>query len=182
MNPPPIECEIRAMIDKEKFEELLAQFKETFTYLGSDEQETHYFDGEQDLRIQKNEHYAKVWLKKGQLHDEHREEIEIQVSREDFVKLEQLFFALDYKVLVKWFRTRHSFKWGDIDVVLDYTRGYGYIIELEKLTAKEEQESTVAMLKEKLASLGIEQTPKEQFDDKYRYYKANWEGLTSSPK
>lgn len=177
MNNPPIECEIRAMIDSEKFTELLAQFKETFTYLGSGEQETHYLECGQDLRIQKNQHYAKVWLKKGKLHDERREEIEIQVKSEDFIKLEQLFSALDYSVAIKWFRTRHSFKWDDIDVALDYTRGYGYIIELEKLTTSKDQESTVELLKTKLALLGIEQTPKEQFDDKYRYYKANWEGL-----
>jgi predicted adenylyl cyclase CyaB len=176
---PTIECEVRAMIDVEKFNELLAQFKETFSYLGADEQETHYLSGEQDLRIQKNEHYAKVWLKKGKLHDDFREEIEVQVPKEDFVKLEQLFAALGHTVTIKWFRTRHAFKWGDIDVALDYTRGYSYIIELEKLSTREQQDVTVAMLKDKLASLGIEQTPKEQFADKYRYYKDNWESLTS---
>ncbi len=174
-----IECEVRAMLDKDKFTELLAQFKETLTYLGSEEQETHYLSGNSDLRIQKNGSYAKVWLKKGRLHDEHREEIEVKVSKGDFSKLEQLFRALGHTVTIKWFRTRHSFKWDDVDVSLDYTRGYAYIIELEKISTISEQESTVTLLKDKLATLGIAQTHKEQFDDKFNYYKLHWEGLTS---
>lgn len=177
-----IECEVRAMIDDDKFTELLAQFKETFTYLGAEEQTTYYFDGEVDLRIQQSDQYAKVCLKKANLHDEHREEIEVKVPKEDFEKLEQLFLALGYTVSIKWFRTRHVFTWGDIAVTLDYTRGYSYIIELEKLSNEDEREVTIALLKDKLASLGIEQTPKEQFDEKYRYYKANWKELTATKK
>ena len=174
-----IECEVRAMIDDEKFTELLAQFKETFTYIGIEEQITYYFDGENDLRIQQSDNSAKVWLKKGKLHDEHREEIEIKVPKEDFEKLEQLFLALDYNIAIKWFRTRHTFRWDDIDVTLDFTRGYGYIIELEKISNEEEQEATISLLKQKLASLGITQTAREEFDEKYRYYKANWKELTA---
>ena len=172
-----IECEVRAIIDEEKYIELLKQFKNTFTYKGSDEQETYYFDSKEDLRIQKNEQYAKVWLKKGMLHDEQREEIEIKVGKNEFEKLEQLFLALGYQVDVKWFRTRHSFEWDEIDVALDFTRGYGYIIELEKLSNIEDKETTVELLKEKLKSLNIDLTAKEVFNKKYSYYKENWKKL-----
>jgi len=60
-----------------------------------------------------------------------REEIEIRFDRNEFEKLERLFLALGLNVEIKWFRKRHSFKWADIDVMLDYTNGYGHIIELE---------------------------------------------------
>ncbi len=162
------------MISEDEYETLLGQFKDVAVFEGADEQVTYYFDSKEDLRIQKNEHFAKVWLKKGALHDDHREEIEIKVPKEDFEKLEQLFLALGYNISIKWFRTRNAFKWGDIDVALDHTKGYGHILELEKLTSDEEKENTVHYLKSKLVQLGLEQTPKETFDQKYQYYKEHW--------
>ncbi len=162
------------MISEDEYQTLLGQFKDVAVFEGADEQVTYYFDSKEDLRIQKNEHYAKVWLKKGELHDDHREEIEIKVPKDDFEKLEHLFLLLGYNISIKWFRTRNAFKWGDIDVALDHTKGYGHILELEKLTNDEEKENTVHYLKSKLVQLGLEQTPKETFDQKYQYYKEHW--------
>ena len=101
-----IEVEIRSFITKEHYEQLLDFFKVQGELLKDDTQETFYFSGEQDLRIQRNNFYAKVWLKKGKLHDAQREEIEIHVERNDFEMLEQLFLTLGYTVSIKWFRHR----------------------------------------------------------------------------
>ena len=172
-----IECEIRSFVTKEEYEVLIAKFKNMGTFLSEDEQITYYFDSKEDLRIQKNTTYAKVWLKKGELHDDHREEIEIKVPRDDFEKLEQLFLALGYNVSIKWFRTRHSFKWNDIDVAIDHTKGYGYILEFEKISTEETQAETVLSLKEKFKELGIAITPKEEFAATYQNYKEHWREL-----
>ncbi len=172
-----IECEIRSFVTKEEYEVLIAKFKNMGTFLSEDEQITYYFDSKEDLRIQKNTTYAKVWLKKGELHDDHREEIEIKVPRDDFEKLEQLFLALGYNVSIKWFRTRHSFKWNDIDVAIDHTKGYGYILEFEKISTEETQAETVLSLKEKFKELGIAITPKEEFSATYQNYKEHWREL-----
>ena len=88
-----IEVEIRSFISKDKYEQLIDFFKTNGQLLKDDTQETFYFSGEQDLRIQRNNFYAKVWLKKGKLHDAYREEIEIHVERKDFEVLEQLFLV-----------------------------------------------------------------------------------------
>ena len=117
-------------------------------------------------------------MKKGAIHDEHREEIEIKVPRGDFEKLEKLFLGLGYSVEIKWFRKRHSFLWEGIDVAIDFTKGYGYIVELEKMATEKNKEKTVAMLKEKLSELNIPLTPKEEFAKKYEFYKKNWRRLT----
>ena len=61
--------------------------------------------------------------------------------------------------------------------MLDYTKGYGHIIELEILTDEQNKESALKSLKEKIASLKIEITPKETFNEKYNYYKENWQKL-----
>ena len=172
-----IEVEIRSFISAERYRELLAFFHKEGAFLNEDNQETYYFDAEQDLRIQRNNTHSKIWLKKGQLHDEHREELEIKFEKDKFELLEKLFLALGYNTQIKWFRKRHTFTWEGISVMLDYTKGYGYIIELEKMSTEEEKEKSLSLLKEKLRMLNISLTPKEEFETKYKHYKENWRTL-----
>jgi len=64
----------------------------------SDEQETHYFDCAEDIRIQKNKYFSKIWMKKGKLHDDAREEIEVQCKKDDFEKLQKIFNSQSAKM------------------------------------------------------------------------------------
>jgi predicted adenylyl cyclase CyaB len=173
-----IECEVRAFIDEARYRELIEYFKREEEYLGRDEQVTYYFSGPHDLRIQKNSSGAKIWMKKGALHDDHREEIELKLAGDDFETAERLFLAMGHTVEIKWFRTRHDFKWGDVSVAIDDTRGYGRIIELEKLCGENEKEATVAVLKARMAELGVPLTPKEDFAKAYAEYKEHWRERT----
>jgi predicted adenylyl cyclase CyaB len=174
-----IEVEVRSFITEEEYSKLLEHFKSNSDGHQEDYQETFYFNCPQDLRIQKNDHYAKVWLKKGELHDDHREEIEVRFDRADFGKMEEIFLALGLQVEIKWFRQRHEFKAGDFAVCLDHTKGYGYIIELEKMCTEAEQEREFERLKAELANLGVALTPKEEFKEKYEHYRQNWQALTN---
>jgi len=146
--------------------------------LKKDNQTTYYFDSPEDLRIQQNDFFSKIWLKKGNIHDPHREEIEIKFERDRFKELEKLFLTLGYNVDIKWFRKRNQFNWNNITVALDHTKGYGYIIELEKMSDEENKERVYEELKQKLNKLKIELTPKEKFKEKFNYYKENWRKLT----
>ncbi len=175
-----IECEIRSFITKSQHNSLIKRLKKEARFLGEDEQTTYYFDSEQDLRIQKNSKFSKIWLKNGQIHDEDREEIEVRTDKNDFKKLEQIFLTLGYKIEIKWFRKRHSFKWNNIDVAIDFTKGYGYIIELEKMATEKQKLKTLEYLKNKLNELNIPLTPKEEFNKKYQYYKENWRQLVQN--
>ncbi|HIJ98247.1 MAG TPA: hypothetical protein VJH68_04215 [Candidatus Nanoarchaeia archaeon] len=83
-----------------------------------------------------------------------------------------------FSVQIKWFRKRVQFQWGEINVCLDFTKGYGYIIELEKMTSEANKEQEYEHLKQRLKSLKVEITPKEEFDRKYIEYKENWKHLT----
>lgn len=172
-----IEVEIRSFITDKQYKNLLSKFKKESEFKGKDEQVTYYFDSDQDLRIQKNSNFSKIWLKKGSIHDDQREEIELKFEKNDFDKAERLFLALDYNIQIKWFRTRHSFKWNDVEVAIDFTKGYGYIIELEKMSSEETKEKDLQYLKSKMSEIGIEITPKEEFAKKYEYYKENWKQL-----
>jgi predicted adenylyl cyclase CyaB len=175
--PKNIEVEIRSFITKEKYGELIRLCEQNFEFVKEDFQETYYFDCEQDLRIQKNNQGSKIWLKKGKIHDDAREEIEIFTKEDNFQELEKLFNTLGHKVEIKWLRKRNQFNWNGTKVCLDYTKGYGYIIELEKISNEENKEKILGELKEKLYELGVEETPKEIFNEKYEYYKNNWRDL-----
>lgn len=175
-----IEVEIRSFIDKDKYEELIKYFKKNGKKISKDYQETYYFDCPQDLRIQKNKYYSKIWLKKGKLHDESREEIEIQTKIEDFENLENLFLALNYKIKIKWFRTRNEFEWEGIKVCVDYTKGYGYILELEILCDEINKDKALEDLKKKIKLLNVEITDKKEFENRFQYYQNNWEELSKT--
>ena len=172
-----IEVEIRSFISEEKYNELLSFFKKQNLEFEEAFQETHYFDSKEDLRIIKTNKETILLLKKGKIHDEAREEIELNLPLEDFEKTENLFLSLGFKIKVKWFMKRFEFNWEDIKVCLDYTKGYGFIIELEKITNFENKEKALEILKEKLKQLNIELTPKEEFEAKYNYYLKNWRKL-----
>lgn len=172
-----IEVEVRSFITKGQYEKLLDFFKQNAKFLKEDYQETFYFDSDQDLRIQKNDFFSKIWMKKGKIHDDYREEIEIKFAKDDFEKLENLFLSLGFNVQIKWFRKRFEFDWGGVTVCLDFTKGYGYIIELEKMASEADKEKEYDNLKKKLESLDIKITPKEEFNKKFADYKENWKTL-----
>lgn len=173
-----IEVEARSFISKEQYERLKEYFQNNAQFVKEDKQETIYFDCDQDLRIQKNDFYAKIWLKKGSLHDDCREELEIKFDKNDFVNLEKLFEELGYKTEIKWYRKRLEFDWDDVKVCLDDTKGYGYIIELEKMANEDEKDKASEDLVERMKSLDVEIAPKEEFQRKFTEYKDNWRRLT----
>jgi len=172
-----IEVEIQTFITKEKYEELLTFFTQNAEFVKEDFQETFYFDENSNLRIQRNNNGAKLWHKSGNVHDEFMEEIEIHGKREEFEDMEKFLNKLGHSVKIKWLRDRNQFNWQGIKVCLDYTKGYGYIIELEKMSSEENKKEVLEELKKKLSELNINETPKEIFNEKYNYYKNNWRDL-----
>jgi len=171
-----IECEVRSIITKEQYFNLLNRLKSEAQFLDEDDQINYHFEAGKDLRIQKNKYGAKIALKSGAMHDEQRHELEIEVSLDQFEKLEALFIGLGFRY-IKWLRHRSTFRWHDIDVLLDNTKGYAYIIELEKMSNEKEKDATLYYLKSKLSELGLKPTPRELFDRHYNYYKQNWKKL-----
>ncbi len=174
------EIEARSFITKQKHDELLDFFKNNAKLIKEDFQESIYFDSKEDLRIQRNNFFSKIWLKKGKLHDKHREEIEIKFERDDFERIKGIFLALGYNTDIIWLRKRHKFDWNGITVCLDHTNGYGYIIELEKLCSEyseSQKKEQYELLQKKLKELDVSITPKKEFEEKFDHYKKNWKKL-----
>ncbi|MBR9689961.1 MAG: CYTH domain-containing protein [Candidatus Altiarchaeota archaeon] len=174
-----LEVELRSFVTEARFQELIRFFNANGKFVKEENQETHYFDTPVDLRIQKGQHSAKLWLKKGKMHDEQREEIELHFSPSEFDKAKELINALGYDTKIKWLRRRQVFDWEGITVCLDHTKQYGFIIELEKMCSKGEEELALEELKGKMRKLKVEITPKEEFESRFREYERNWRKLLS---
>jgi len=172
-----IEVEVRSFVDETKYRELLAFFERNGKLIKHDNQETWYFDAPKDLRLQKGSASAKVWLKEGRIYDDAREEVEIKFGKDDFERMAALFASLGYGVKIKWFRDRRQFDWDGIKVCLDSTKGYGFIVELERLTSPERKETELKLLRAKLAELDVAPTPKEEFEKRFEHYSKNWRKL-----
>ncbi|MBT3408171.1 hypothetical protein HOK68_04960 [Candidatus Woesearchaeota archaeon] len=175
-----IEVEIRSFISKEKFEELIEFFKKEGNLIEIETDETEYYADQGGVRLWKNNDYAKIILKSGNIHDDCREEYEIKFDKINFNHLQKMFEKLNIPKQIKWFRKKYTFEWQNITIQVGHSLGYGYILELEKLCKEEEKEKTLNLLKEKILNLNIEITPKEIFEEKYNYYKNNWKELTKN--
>ena len=168
------EVEVRSFISKEKYQQLKEFFSKKAKLLEERNEETFYLNSDQDLRIQKTDDGAKVWLKKGKLHDNSRQELEVLFNRDDFKKMKDIFKAIGFEPEIKWERKRMIYNWDGLTCMLDHTKNYGYIIELEKIVDKKETKEVYDRLKEKLKSLGVSITPKEEFDRRYKEYKRKY--------
>jgi adenylate cyclase class IV len=116
-----------------------------------------------------------MWLKKGNIHDDAREEIEVFVDNKYESSLTKMLSCLGYEVEIKWFRKRLMGEYKGITLTIDYTAGYGYIIELENLIKDESKiESTKEELLKIFNDLDIKVSLKQEFKDKYEDYKMNW--------
>lgn len=173
-----IEVEVRSFVDDEQFLLVKSRLDIDFDFIGRLNEITVYFSGEKDLRLRKNEEGVFLILKEGKIHDDSRKEFEIRFGAEDFDKMIQLLKGLGYEVEIKWFRERLEYRKENISVLLDDTKGYGKILELEEMTESGRELESKNRLEEMIKNLGVSKiTSKEEFGQRFEYYKNNWKSL-----
>lgn len=177
MNEKNIEVEIRSFISREKYLELLDFFSKNGKLAKVEDDETEYYAENGAVRIRQTHDSAKLVLKTGDIHDEFREEYEIPMQKKDFPIYQKMFEKLNIPKQVKWKRKKHTFKWQGVTVELGDNKGYGYIIEMEKVSDETGKEAALNLLKEKMSGLKIQITPREEFEKAYENYKKNWRNL-----
>ena len=75
------------------------------------------------------------------------------------------------------------YRWRGINAYLWVSKGYGYIIELEKMSNEKQKMEAHKRLTKLLESLNIKITPRREFERRFAYYKKNWRKLIrSGPK
>ena len=170
-----IEVELRSFISEDKYNELISKYN-----ADKQKQITYYFNCKQDFRMMKTKDYTQLWLKTGKMHEESRLEKVVKVDNKYTDELESMLGLLDYDVDIKWYRTRSKIQLDEnAEMCIDYTVGYGYILEIEKQVADEANvEQAKNLLEEDFKKLGIEVSKKEDFDNRYKDYVANWKEYT----
>jgi predicted adenylyl cyclase CyaB len=172
-----VEVEIRTFISPSQYQSLMKKLRKIAKFKDEINEETIYC-GSENLRIRKNDEASYLILKSGRIHQNFRGEIEIKFKREDFEKMKEILERIGFPVIAIWKRKRLAFDWNGTKVFLDDTKGYGKIIELEKITNEKNKEKAFSDLKSKLLNLGIKKiTPKNFFDKKFKNYLKNWKKL-----
>ena len=168
------EVEVRSFISNSQYKNLIKRLKKIAKFKGEINEETIYC-GSERLRVRRNDKSSYLILKSGKIHQNFRREIEIKFQIEDFEKMKELFERIGFPIKAVWLRKRKIYQWEGIKVLLDDTKGYGKIIELEKMAKENEKEKVFSELKKKLKELGIKKiTSKEVFDKKFKNYLKNW--------
>lgn len=176
-----IEVEKRSFVSEEKYNEIIRKLQNERYDLTEVKQITYYFKGDIDFRIMLTKDFSKLWLKKGEIHDDAREEVEVKIDNEYRNELLKLLNLLGYEVEIKWFRKRIETQYKGYYLTIDFSAGYGYIVEIEKMVEEESLiEKTKIELENILIDLGIDISPKEEFVEKYKDYKINWYEYTKS--
>jgi len=171
------EVEVRSFISNSQYKNLIKRLKKIAKFKGEINEETIYC-GSEKLRVRKDDKASFLILKSGKIHQDFRREIEIKFQKEDFEKMKELLERIGFSVKAIWLRKRLVCDWNGTKVFLDDTKGYGKIIELEKIVNEKSKERAFSDLKEKLLILGIKKiTPKKVFDKKFKDYLKNWKKL-----
>lgn len=173
-----IEVEARSFITDEQFENAKKILDRDCEFVEKLNEITIYFSGEKDLRMRKNETGAFIILKEGKIHDDFRKESEIRIDRNDFDDMAELFQSLGFAIEIEWRRNRLEYKKADMKILLDDTKGYGKILEIEKMAEAGSENEVHGALTEEMKIFGITNiTSKKEFNEKFEYYKQNWQNL-----
>ena len=130
----------------------------------------------------KTKRYSEICIKDGNMHDDIRKEKNVKIDSIYNDNMDYVLNNLGYIPQVKWFRTRSktTLEVG-MDLCLDYTIGYGYIVEVSK-NIEDETKSDITKIElgNFLESLDIDITSKDEFNKKYNEYVLNWEKMTEN--
>ncbi len=172
-----IEVEVRALISKIEFNRLKKFFYENGKFLNHHKDATLYFDKDGRIRLRKEKDRTYFVCKSGKIHDKHREEMEIEIKKSDYLSAQKLLKMLDKPVEVKWQRERFVWLFQGVKAYLDNTKGYGMIFELEAITSPKNQDDAYQKMLKVFHELDIKPTPKEKIQKHYQQYLKNWKKL-----
>lgn len=173
-----IEVEARSFISDEQYGNIKNILDRDFEFIKELWETTIYFSGEKDLRMRKNGTEAFIILKEGKIHDDFRKEFEVKIDKDDFDDMIGVFRSLGHEIEIEWQRNRLEYKKADAKILLDDTKGYGKILEIERMAESGEEEKVYDALMKEMEKFGIaEITSKEEFNKRFEYYKQNWQQL-----
>ncbi|MEA2715088.1 MAG: hypothetical protein QOG91_116 [Candidatus Parcubacteria bacterium] len=98
-------------------------------------------------------------------------------------ELDGLLLDSGFTYQAKWCRERQEYGTGDLKVCIDWTPGYGYMAEFEKIVSDEDALETA---REELLSvmdeLGFAELPQDRLERMFEHYNAHWAEYYGSDK
>ncbi len=164
-----IEVELKTFITEQQYTDTLVYLKRYAKFLSVDRQEIVQLEAPSRISIQRNTSQALLVT----------DGAEIKFGLADFNKMIELFVSLGYPVRVKWHRVRNVFIWNGIGVTLDFLKGCGYIVQLEKMADERDRQLAMAELKQRMQMLHIPLSSREEYENKERQYIEHWKDLIS---
>jgi adenylate cyclase class IV len=175
------EIEKRVFLTNEQYKSLLVEFKvqskqperQVTTYYSTKDKNSKDID----LRLMRTVEYAKLWVKRGKIHDVHREEFEVRIDLKYAFETSKILELL-FESRIKWFRERIETKYKKASICIDKNINYDAIFEIEILVSPDEEiEKSENLLNVYLRELGLKETTKKLQNKKYKDYVSNWSKL-----
>ncbi len=175
-----IEVEIQTFLSPTEAKRVRTFFNKRARFMGSHRDSTTYFEKNGRVRIRIEPRRAYFVFKGGVMHDHHREEVEIPFDKKFVPLAERFLIALGFPVTVGWFRKREKWLWKGVTVTLDDSKGYGKLLELEKMASLIEKGRVYQMLRQRLTTLRLQPTPRKELNKRFRHYLKHWKMLTKA--
>lgn len=164
--------EKRTFIKKDKYIELANYFKTNCTLEANFNQIIYKYKSDLDFRLIFDAKNAYLRLR-GVVN--HNEDIKIDIKNDQIKDLTVVLRNLGMYEETKWYRHRMIFKFRNYTITLDETYQYGYVISISKPINDIEQLNAVHdELDNIFNAFKIKITTKEEFNDRYKYYKIHW--------
>lgn len=163
--------EKRTFINKEKYEELMNLFKQANASMSKINQVIYKYKSDLDFRLIFDKEKAVLRLRG--MSGEDGDKI-VHVRPEEIVTLVSMLRHLGMYEEIKWYRVRTTIKHQGYFITMDETYQYGYVASIAREVPVEQREQAVQELEQLFQQLNVPITTKEQFNDRYKYYKMKW--------
>lgn len=166
-----IVVEKRTFINKDKYEQLMNLFKQKNIPMQKVNQVIYKYKSELDFRLIYDSEKAVLRLRG--ITGEDEEKI-VHIKPEEVSILATMLRHLGMYEEMKWYRVRTTIPLRDYLITMDETYQYGYVVSIAKEVPLEQREQAMQELDQLFQQLQIPITTKEQFNDRYKYYKLKW--------
>ena len=175
MNLRNIEVESKSLITQEKYFKLLYYFNDLFAFRGEENQLIYIYESDNDLRIEQANLFAKISFRDKKHKDKDRGNIEIKFNKDDFLLLHKLITKLGVDKKIEWHKKSMVFGFKNINIFLEHTKGFGYILRMQIITSEEFKDDAKKLIKDKFSEFEVSISSKKDFDARNYKYEANWQ-------
>lgn len=162
MNNKQIEIELRSLMEESEYHRLKDTLSEKGEDLGQDNKDVYFFLlPDKIVKAVNNESKgtAEIVMKLNRLGrgSSDFEELEIEISPEDFEKAVKLFSNLDFNQKQRSYQKRRNYIYKGVEIALKHTDSWGYHAELEIVVNDEgKQKQAENKIRKVAKELGIE--------------------------